>query len=169
MPRGKLKSRRSTRSVETCPRLAERRQGESEQQQHAAGDAIKCGRDAGPWQRHRKKAAEPGGECELGGVTDQAAGDARDDSKHDEMQQVEAHDGRLAGADAAHHRTAVQVPAQKTPRRQRDRNGGQDHADQRGKSQKALRAFERRAYLRPRVADAFQLCPAPMRVCAHAR
>ena len=132
----------------------QRRQGKTEQQQHAGSEAIPSRREAGPRQRDAQKSAQPRCERKLGGIADDTTCHAGGYTQRGEMQQIQTHDGRLRRADATHHCATVKMAAQKAPRGERDRHRGQHDADQRGEPQEALRPLECRAYLRARVAYA---------------
>ena len=64
-----------------------------------------------------------------------------------------------ARAEAAEHRGGVEMPAQVARRRERDRDRGEQHGDQRREPEELLRALERLPHFGPQVAHGLQPLP----------
>ena len=72
---------------------------------------------------------------------------------------MRAHQQRLGGAQATHHRTGIEVALHVAARRQGHRDGGKDNGQHRGDAEKTLRPFERAADFRARVIDVLDPLP----------
>ena len=76
---------------------------------------------------------------------------AGDQAQQQQFADMDADQGALAGAEAAHHRGAGEMALAVAARRHRHGDRGQHHRDQRSQAEEAAGAIERRADFRARV------------------
>ena len=94
-------------------------------------------------------------------VTEGATGRACTEPEQQELRSVQREQPRLARAQAAHHRAAVEVALDEAARAERDRHAGEYGGEQRGEAEKTLRTVDGVAHLGPCVLQALQALAAP--------
>ena len=79
---------------------------------------------------------------------------------------VQAQQLRLRGAEAAHHRAAIEMALDEAARAERDRHAGEHRGEQRGEAEEALRAVDRRAHFGTPVSRLSMRWPRASRGCS---
>ena len=157
-------------AVEIAPQHAQRRHApqrqhrrRAEREQHDHADAIALQRRQPAGRRNRQLPALRSSQLPIAHCSPNAIATptrARDQAEQHHLADMDADQRALAGAEAAHHRGAGEMPLAVAARGHRHRDRGEHDRDQRGEAEETAGAIERGADFRARVADGFQALPA---------